>query len=271
MGKTMSAMNGRPPAKGVVKEKPKQESPAAAAKSTGEVVAVKSKRVETIRMQETVVGPKASNTRTDPKALMAQKKEARSRRWRYALALLLLLFLVGFAARELAKEKTLPPPEFAADGAYTPEGLRDRVKFHKNEVGHRLNRERINVHFENISSGTGLPSIVKPEADLDPLNGLPLAAEKHHRENSRDQHEKLDPSYADANVAYKLKEQQWISEWERAAQQQYIEEFIANAARSGYKVRVEPNGKVTVLGRIPAGMAPKKPINVEAPSGGGLQ
>jgi hypothetical protein len=88
------------------------------------------------------------------------------------------------------------------------------------------------------------------------MAGLPLKPEAHHRETSRERMEPMDPDSPDARVQYQLQEQQALNDWERNAQKQYIDEFVANAAREGYRVQVDRNGGVKVLGRIPAQSQP---------------
>lgn len=130
--------------------------------------------------------------------------------------------------------------------------LHERVEFHREELGRRLNRERLNVQYQNTVSAPGLPEHLKKTSDSEMLRGLPLSGEQFNRERSRDRSDAANPNYADTTIESSLQEQQRVNEFEKAEQKQYIDEFIANAARAGYKVKVDQQGNAVVVGRYPS-------------------
>jgi hypothetical protein len=144
------------------------------------------------------------------------------------------------------------------------QALEKRVNFHRIETGRKLNRERINVEFENVQTAPEIPFGTKVQPQIDMMRGVPLAAEAPHRTTSRDRLVPVNPDFSDARTQYSLQEQQAAQEYEQLARKKYVDEFVANAAKEGYKVRVEPNGQVTVLGRLPT---PGKSIGTIAPAG----
>jgi hypothetical protein len=242
-------------------------------------------RLDTIRVQETVVGPKETSAKPDVTSASQLRHKARtgsetsaSRRpkqqsnsVRYAL-LILAIAVIGFAVKaQLASNQKAAA--VSAEAEPPSDVLNDRVAFHREEVGRKLNRERLNVQYQNGIEGARLPQVIKKVPDTDMLIGVPLVEESAARERSRDRHEQVNPSYADTYVQYSLQEQQQINEWEKTAQKEYVDEFIANAARAGYKVKVDKLGNVSVVGRYPAAQGANGQViqgkNIGGPSGGG--
>ncbi len=131
------------------------------------------------------------------------------------------------------------------------EELQKIVDFHRNETGRKLNRERINIEFENQRTAPPIPAGAKiiPEADV--MRGVPITSEPFHRQSSRDRTSSETRDFTDTRTQMSLQEEQAAQEAARLQRKQYIDQFIANAAKAGYKVRVEPNGQVKVLGQIP--------------------
>ena len=135
------------------------------------------------------------------------------------------------------------------EGAATTAFLASRVKHFKQETGLKLNRERTAVEFENYKSAPEIDPSATKEVDADPMEGLPLAGEEHHRKSSRDRAEEANLNFAENRIRQNLKEQDYANQIETQERQQYIEQFVANAARDGLKVDVDENGQVKVTGR----------------------
>lgn len=243
-----------------------------------------SNKLKSIRLAETVVGPspqsekravrgsdKSSHEVTAPSVLREKLRSEKSEKKRQSKEddgvhpLFFILVPAGILALAFAIRFYLQSADHL--GAEVPEvenvdtNFADRVKHHRDEVGFRLNRERIGVEYENRTSAPPLPPSATRAPEPDMLSGLPLSGEGHHRKSSRDKSVPLNPDFADARVEYELKEQQLLNEQDQIAQKKYVEEFIANAARGGYRVRVDKNGKVIVLGRIPV-QDPSKEIRL---------
>lgn len=129
--------------------------------------------------------------------------------------------------------------------------LVDRVDYYRKTIGRKLNIERVGVEYENQVSAPRISKSAKKAVEPDMLRGLPLASEPHHRRSSRDRSEPINPDYADTRVQYDLREQELFNDWEKRSREAYIEQFIANAAKAGYRVKVDKSGVATVVGRVP--------------------
>jgi hypothetical protein len=165
---------------------------------------------------------------------------------RNALAVVLFL-IIGFGVQQRFFSSGARSPSPVSDAAL--QQISDRVSFHKNEIGRRLNRERINVEYENQKTAPPIQAETKSAAP-DMMSGLPLSPEKQSS-YTRDRLEPADPDFADTRIEYTLREQQGVNEWDASARKEYVDDFVANAAKAGYKVRVEKDGKVKVVGRLP--------------------
>lgn len=240
-------------------------------------------QVDPIRLAETIVTKRNQPMRarpevTTPSRLQKQNKNEasavrsknpkgssrQSNKTRLAL-FALLIGLIGYGMNEWRQVK-IQEKELAAAEEETlreaEQALRDRVLFHRNLTGGKLNRDRVGIEVENQVTAPSLPTLAKPVRPPDVMAGLPLVAEPHHRAKASERIEPLSPNFADTNVMHSLREQQAANDWEEQAREQYIKEFIANAARAGYQVKVDSNGVVTVMGRngaIEAGKLPPMP------------
>lgn len=221
-------------------------------------------REETIRTQDTLtphIHPKAP---VQEKAIPGspvrptrrdrdRKKEDQNNSVIYALAVAAAIIL-WLGMQTMGKENAGSAGEDRGAGPDSQvTDLRERVEYYRKSVGHKLNRERVGTEYENRTSAPRLNGQAKKVSESDMMNGLPLATEQHHRASSRDRAEPANPDYSDAHIAYSLREQQQLNEADRRAQKQYMDEFVANAAKAGYKVKIDKYGNVNVVGRQPAG------------------
>jgi hypothetical protein len=126
----------------------------------------------------------------------------------------------------------------------TPQQLQERIAYHQKTTGWKLNNERIETQIENHYQAPGLPYNAQKVKPPDMMNGLPLEGEHNLREGSRDKTLPVNPSYADAKIMYGLQEEQDLIETEKRARQEYIKEFISNAAKDGYAVDIDEFGNV---------------------------
>ncbi len=136
--------------------------------------------------------------------------------------------------------------------------FRERVERHRLLTGAKINRERIDVEIRNEQLAPRLPEGARPTPQTErPFGasnaapqgvsyGLSLEGEQHHRKSSRDRLESLNPNYPDARILMTLQDEQEGIVWEKKAQQLYIKEFLANAAKQGVKLRVDKDGNVTI-------------------------
>lgn len=209
----------------------------------GQVTVVSSKTRDSQR-RAPIADQQTSVTSTQLRKTQVKKRESHSSAgW---LLLVPVVGLVTFALMEgspLSSSSTVAAPtqKPTADDA----AFRERVEFHRKMTGWKLNRERVDVDIQNRVTAPAIPFGVPKVAQPNIMKGLPLAGETHHRKSSRDRSEPLNPGYADARVMYGLQEEQDAREWEKRANELYVKEFIDNARRGGYDVRIEEDGSVT--------------------------
>ena len=124
----------------------------------------------------------------------------------------------------------------------------ESVQFHREHEGTKLNRERVQAEFDNTTSAPAVgfsPKVKVP----DMMKGLPLAGEDPTvRAASHDRIEPANQNYADVRTQTALDDERRTQEWDQAASQQYQKEFVANAARAGYTVKIDKAGVAHVVG-----------------------
>lgn len=200
--------------------------------------------------------PQQTAKSSSAKRAVAKKRPGHAR----AILLAFLIGIVAYGISEWQKgKKTNEPVIDEAALKAAEQALRDRVQFHRNLTGGKLNRERIRVEVENQMSAPIQPTKTQPVQVQDVMTGVPLVAEPVQNSSYRDRLQAANPDHPDSRIMYTLQEQQAANDWEEQAREQYINEFIANAARAGYKVKVDKNGVVTVLGRTRPGEAADLP------------
>lgn len=126
------------------------------------------------------------------------------------------------------------------------EELKKRAEFYQVQTGVHMNRQRIDAELENLATAPGLSAEARKLPAENPLAGLPLQGERHHRESSRSPGEPISPDDVDSRILYRLEEESAALEWEKRAREAYIQEFITNAKDAGYRVRVDSDGRVDV-------------------------
>ena len=124
----------------------------------------------------------------------------------------------------------------------------ESVQFHREHEGTKLNRERVQAEYDNISSSPAVGFSPKVKAP-DMMKGLPLAGEDPTvRAASHDRIEPANQNYADVRTQTTLDDERRTQEWDQAAGVEYQKEFIANAARAGYTVKIDKAGVAHVVG-----------------------
>ncbi len=227
------------------------------------------RRREGVHLAETVVSPHppaasyrsdvsltVSRRRSDDEmgAAYAAKSPRKAKDKSNSAAAILLILLFGFIGYGIGEWRNSGASsgvtEDKADLKTAEQALQERVQFHRSLTGTKLNRDRIQVEVENALTAPVPTSNTYAAPPRDMMAGVPLVAETLPNPSYRDRLKAANPDLADARIMYTLQEQQAANDWEEEARQQYIQEFITNAAKAGYKVKVDENGIVTVLGRI---------------------
>lgn len=161
-----------------------------------------------------------------------------------AIGLVLLALMVGLVGSVLLSKGDQISSSIASKLDHNK--WQERVNFHRFETGLKLNRDRIEVEYENTQTAPPLGLTGRKPVDPNVMSGLPLAPEPLVRKTSRDRLVPVNPDYPDARVMYGLQEEQAAGDWEEEAQRQYIEQFVKNASAAGYDVKVDDNLNVKV-------------------------
>lgn len=141
------------------------------------------------------------------------------------------------------------------------DSARTKIEFYKKQLGRRLNRDRVQVELDNQWTA---PPLKSNETNAESsgsgiMMGVPLLPEGYGSKSSRDRDRQTQPismDHPDSRIQYSLQEEQLRDETQKASDQQYIREFIDNARREGYDVKLNSNLEVISVtpyhGRKPA-------------------
>lgn len=121
---------------------------------------------------------------------------------------------------------------------------RSRVEYYRRELGHRLNSNRVAVELQNYNKAPLLDSNAHPIKERTMTSGVPLMPEGYGIKSSRDRLEPVHPDHPDARIMYGLQDEQDRDGWQRLADQTYVKEFVENARRDGYNVKVDADFNV---------------------------
>lgn len=141
--------------------------------------------------------------------------------------------------------------------AFTRE-TRQKVEYYRKQLGHRLNRDRVNVEILNARMAPKLDRTVVPKVDGSMMRGVPMMQENYVDQNYGSQM-KLDPmpvDHPDARIQYGLQEEQLREEYDRRVQQEYMREFVENARRDGVRVVLDKEGNVVHVEALDGGRTP---------------
>lgn len=121
---------------------------------------------------------------------------------------------------------------------------RARVEFYRQQMGHRLNQQRVDVEVQNFIQAPSLAVGERAGENRSSVtSGLPLAPATIENTTggyaSRNRTTPLPPDHPDARVYYSLEEEQHRDEYTRQVNRDYVNEFVRNAEREGLKVRVD--------------------------------
>lgn len=120
-----------------------------------------------------------------------------------------------------------------------------KVEFYRQQTGIRLNQQRLKVEQDNFKALPLGPSVA-PQGQPDRvLNHLPLQGERIHSADQRPRPSSI--VHPDQKIEDLLHEKQQINEYNRQMEKAYVDEFVRNAAKEGYKVKVHSDGTVEVL------------------------
>jgi hypothetical protein len=168
--------------------------------------------------------PAAEGTKTQPvsvrtsvTALNKAEKKKSSKKFEIPTKYLALLFIVpaiglfsyAYFTGSLGQVITSQPA--VRQSALSPEQIKERLEFHREITGSHLNPLRPEANIYSRSSKPDLP---------------------------------YDPTYSEAKMGYGLQEEQNHAEFEKLAQKEWIKEFVENARKGGYNVKIDAFGNV---------------------------
>lgn len=126
---------------------------------------------------------------------------------------------------------------------------RVRVDFYRQQLGHRLNQQRVDVEVQNYTRAPSLSEADRPGVhQSNMMRGVPLAPQTVENTtgvySSRFRTTPLSPDHPDARIYYGLQEEQHRDEYARQVDRHYVEEFVKNARREGLKVELDSDYNV---------------------------
>lgn len=132
---------------------------------------------------------------------------------------------------------------------------KSKIDFYRNQLGHRLNRDRVNVEIMNSRVAPSLDATLSPKVDRSMMRGVPLMQENYVDQNygSRMKTDPVPSDHPDARIQYGLQEEQHRDEFDRRVQQEYLREFVENARLDGVKVVLDKEGNVVQVEEIRGG------------------
>lgn len=175
--------------------------------------------------------------------------EEKTEWWLGPTLILAALLLLGIGWLHIERSGTIANP--VGHSTSTLEAVRresqEKVEFYRRQLGHRLNRDRVNVEIQN----SRLAPVIEPGAvrqhDRSMMSGAPLMQESYVERNygrtARDT-QPVPIDRPDARIQYGLQEEQHRGEFDRRVQKNYIDEFVENARREGVRVILDDDANV---------------------------
>ena len=128
---------------------------------------------------------------------------------------------------------------------------RSRVDFYRQQLGHRLNRQRVDVEVENVVRAPSLGITDAPKSDRAMMYGAPLMPEGYYRTSPRDRSTPVHPDHPDARIQYGLQEEEHRDQFQQLADKAFAQEFISNARADGYDVTLDSEYNVIEVKNLP--------------------
>ncbi len=157
-------------------------------------------------------------------------------------------------------EKPVGHPTTALDSF--SRDTKQKIEFYRAQLGHRLNRDRVNVEILNSRVAPSLEANLVPRVDKSMMSGAPLMQENYVDRNygPGTKTEPVPIDYPDARIQYGLQEEQHREEFDRRVEREYVREFVENARRDGVRVVLDKDNNVIAVepigsssGRSPGG------------------
>ncbi len=189
------------------------------------------------------VSPQKAAPKLQSRKTQKKQKQSNVTAWVLFISAIGLFSYIGFAPG-LAKH-----PNSSAS-QLTDTQIQERLDFHRDLTGTRLNRERIDVQLRNHFDAPDLPIDAHKVKVPDMMSGLPLAGEQNLFAPRQKADWPVNPSHPDAKIMYGLQEEQDRVYFEKQARKAWLTDFIENARKDGYAVQIDRFGNVKTK-RIP--------------------
>lgn len=165
-----------------------------------------------------------------------------------------LLGFVGYWNVQYSQKQTIVRTKPAASEKGASAEDRSRVDFYRQQMGHRLNQQRVDVEVQNYTRAPSLSTSDQPGAGGSKMMmGLPLAPQTVENStgvySSRFRTTPISPDHPDARIQYGLQEEEHRDEYTRQVNRDYVEEFVRNAQREGLKVEIDSDYNVIDIKR----------------------
>lgn len=172
--------------------------------------------------------------------------ESSSNRWLGPLLLIAAIFMGFVGYWNIERSNSLRTAKIKPADAKRPIGTEDRtrVDFYRQQMGHRLNRQRVDVEVENVVRSPSLGPSDQPVADRAMMYGVPLMPEGYYKTSPRDRSTPVHPDHPDARIQYGLQEEEHRDQFQKMADKAYTEEFLNNARANGYDVTLDSDYNV---------------------------
>lgn len=121
-----------------------------------------------------------------------------------------------------------------------------RAEEHRKLTGWKMNRERADVEIQNHLTAPPIAADAIKQRTPDIMSGLPLAGESHPRALDAPKPRSINADYPDTRIQYGLKEEQDARYVDQKIEQQFVRDFIENARREGYDLKVKGDGTVEI-------------------------
>lgn len=187
------------------------------------------------------------------------KEESDSNRWLGPLLLVAAIFMgfVGYWNIERSSALRAAKSAPAAVDSKRPVNSEDRsrVDFYRQQLGHRLNRQRVDVEVENVVRSPSLSATDAPRSDRAMMYGAPLMPEGYYKTSPRDRTTPVHPDHPDARIQYGLQEEEHRDQFQKLVDKAYAQEFISNARANGYDVTLDSEYNVIDVKRTTSGQS----------------
>ncbi len=177
---------------------------------------------------------------------VVEEESHESSRWLGPLLLLAALFMGFLGYWNIERSSALRAAKSVS--ADTKRAVnsedRSRIEFYRQQMGHRLNRQRVDVEIENVVRSPTLGPADAPLADRAMMYGAPLMPEGYYKTSSRDRLTPVHPDHPDARIQYGLQEEQDRDQFQQLADKAYAQDFISNARANGFDVTLDEDYNV---------------------------